>query len=223
MSLQHAILGVLEARPMTGYELTRFFESTARWVWSAPQSQIYPLLHRLEAEGLIRGENQLRGQKLRRTLYSLTEAGLTDLRHWLVEPHDEPPVRDPLLLQALFLDTVDPPDAERVLSAHLRALEAGIEGWTVHRNRLLARDTPLLRERLASRNPADHARIAALKAHVFDYLIDSAELRIAWIRRALAIVAGETPRGAHESTSATKEMGRSTISSTDIEGSVRIQ
>jgi DNA-binding PadR family transcriptional regulator len=191
MSLPHAILGVLEARPMTGYELTRFFESTARWVWSAPQSQIYPLLRRLEAEGLIVGEEQLRGEKLKRTSYSLTEAGLADLRDWLAEPHDEPPVRDPLLLQTLFLDTVEPADAERVLTAHLHALEAGIEQWTVHRNRLLARDTPLLRERLASRDTADHARIAALKAHVFDYLIDSAELGIAWSRRAIAIVRSE--------------------------------
>jgi DNA-binding PadR family transcriptional regulator len=193
MSLPHAILGVLEARPMTGYELTRFFESTARWVWSAPQSQIYPLLRRLEAEGLIVGEQQLRGERLRRTSYSLTEAGRADLRGWLAEPHDEPPVRDPLLLQALFLDTIDPSDAERVLRAHVHALQAGIEQWTVHRNRLLARDTHLLRERLASRAPSEHARIAALKAHVFDYLIDSAELGIAWSERAIQLVRGDAP------------------------------
>ena len=53
MSLQHAILGVLEARPMTGYELVQFFDSSMAWVWSAPQSQIYPRLRAMERDGLI--------------------------------------------------------------------------------------------------------------------------------------------------------------------------
>jgi DNA-binding PadR family transcriptional regulator len=188
MSLPHAILGVLEARPMTGYELTRFFESAAGWVWSAPQSQIYPLLRRLEADGRITGEEEVRGERLRSTRYSLTPSGRDELHRWLIEAHDVPAVRDPLLLQALFLDSVDPDDAVRVLETQAEVLRRRVAVWSAHREQLRARETPLLRERLATRDPADHARIAEVKAHVFDYLVDSAELRIAWAERMIEIV-----------------------------------
>lgn len=188
MSLQHAVLGVLEARPMSGYELTRFFESSARWVWTAPQSQIYPLLKRLEADGFIAGEQQVRGEKLRRTSYSLTDDGLANLQSWLSETHPGTSVRDPMLLQALFFDMVDPDAAERVLREHMADLASSIEQWTAHQARLLAHDTPLLRERLRRRDAADHDRVATLKAHVFDCLIESAQVRISWAERAIAIV-----------------------------------
>lgn len=193
MTLQHAVLGVLEARPMSGYELTRFFESTARWVWTAPQSQIYPLLRRLEADGLIVGEEQLRGEKLKRTSYSLTALGHANLVDWLGETHDEPNVRDPVLLKVLYFDMIEPDAAERVLRAHILELEGNIEQWSVHSARLLARDTPLLRERLRSRPEHDHQRIATLKAHVFDFLVRSARLRIEWATAAIEIVHGRLP------------------------------
>jgi DNA-binding PadR family transcriptional regulator len=188
MSLQHAVLGVLEAREMTGYELTQFFEASARWVWTAPQSQIYPLLRQMEGAGLIAGEEQVRGSKLKRTSYAITEAGLAELRRWLAEPHSEPAVRDPFLLQTLFLDMVEPEQAEAVLREHIAELQQKREQWAAHRARLAAIDTPLLIERLQRRDPADHARIVRLKTHVFDYLIESAEHRIRWAEEAIDIV-----------------------------------
>ncbi|WP_166880418.1 MULTISPECIES: PadR family transcriptional regulator [unclassified Salinibacterium] len=188
MSLQHAVLGVLEAREMSGYELTQFFEASARWVWTAPQSQIYPLLAKMAKEGLISGEEQVRGSKLKRTSYSITEAGLTELRRWLAEPHSEPSVRDPFLLQTLFLDTIPAADAEAVLRAHIAEVRERLEQWAAHRARLAAIDTPLIRERLARRDPADHDRIVQLKTHVFDYLIDTATHRIEWAEQAIEIV-----------------------------------
>lgn len=188
MSLTHAILGVLEARPMTGYELVRFFDSTARWVWTAPQSQIYPLLKKLEAQGWIDGEDQVRGERLRRTSYSLTDGGAEELQRWLGEAHTEPGVRDALLLKSLFFDLARPEDARRVLEGHIEELTSHIEQWSAHRARLIAKDTPLLRERLSHRPVEDHDRIAQLKAHVFDYLVDTGHARIRWCRDTIAIL-----------------------------------
>ncbi|MGP9746702.1 PadR family transcriptional regulator [Brachybacterium sp. AOP29-B2-41] len=188
MSLPHAILGVLEARPMSGYELTRFFDSTARWVWTAPQSQIYPLLRKLEADGWIVGEEQVRGERLRRTSYSLTSAGLDELGRWLTETYAEPNVRDGLLLKALFFDLADAEGASSVLAEHVLELEERVSQWSAHRVALVARDTPLLRERLDHRPESEHERIALLKAHVFEYLIDQAELRIRWCRDTMTML-----------------------------------
>jgi DNA-binding PadR family transcriptional regulator len=188
MSLQHAVLGVLEAREMTGYELTQFFDSSARWVWTAPQSQIYPLLRQMEAAGLITGEEQLRGEKLKRTSYTISATGLAELRRWIAEPHTEPNVRDAFLLQSLFFDMVSPEEAEVVLRKHIVESQEKLERWSAHQARLLAADTPLLKERLARRDPGDHDRIVKLKAHVFDALVQDARDRITWAEQTIAIL-----------------------------------
>ncbi|MGP3534187.1 PadR family transcriptional regulator [Microbacterium sp. RD1] len=198
MSLQYAILGVLDARSMSGYELTRMFESSARWVWSAPQSQIYPLLRKLEGEGLVQGEDQVRGEKMRRVQYSITEDGRHALREWLRSPMDTPTIRDPQLLQALFFDMIEPAEADDVLAHQIEDLRTLIAQWEAHRERLLAKDTPLLKERLSQRDPADHDRIAALKAHVFTHLIESARSRAEWAEQARRILASSgSPVTAH--------------------------
>ncbi|MBX3095178.1 MAG: hypothetical protein KF680_11680, partial [Cryobacterium sp.] len=133
-------------------------------------------------------DEQTRGERLRRVEYSPTASGLEALRSWLTESHEEPSLRDPLLLQSLFFDMVDPVEAERVLNSAVSSLRRSIEQWEVHRTKLLARNTPLLIERLARRPESDHRRISEIKAHVFDHLIESAQLRIRWAERMIEIV-----------------------------------
>ncbi|MGW0811584.1 PadR family transcriptional regulator [Nonomuraea sp. NPDC002799] len=189
MSLQYALLGVLEARPMNGYELTRFFEAAPRWVWSAPQSQIYPTLRQMEQAGLIEGQKEIRGTRLRRTVYSITEHGVEELRTWLGSAQPPPPVRDAFFLQALFFDMIEPDRAASVLHTFIAEQEQLIAGWRTHREALLAKGTDLLKERLKSRPPAEHDRIAALKAHVFEGQIAVAQARADWARESLRLLA----------------------------------
>jgi len=51
VSLRHALLGVIKDKPLTGYDLVRHFQGTLGFLWSAPQSQLYPELRRMEAAG----------------------------------------------------------------------------------------------------------------------------------------------------------------------------
>src|SRR5688500_3170140 len=114
MSLQHALLGVLEARPMSGYDLVQFFDSSTGWIWAASQSQSYPTMRTVESEGLIKGDDEPRGPKLTRTVYSVTDPGRGELAQWLSTPHDPAPPRDPFLVQALNFDTIDADKARAV-------------------------------------------------------------------------------------------------------------
>jgi PadR family transcriptional regulator, regulatory protein AphA len=66
VSLRHARLGVLKDQPLTGYDLVRHFQGTVGFLWSAPQSQIYPELRRMEAAGLVKATLALRGQRAHR-------------------------------------------------------------------------------------------------------------------------------------------------------------
>jgi DNA-binding PadR family transcriptional regulator len=189
MSLQHALLGVLEARPMSGYDLVQFFDGSSGYIWAAPQSQIYPTLRRMEQAGLIAGDDEQRGPRLTRTDYSVTEKGLTELRSWLTTPMKPQPVRDPLLLQALNFDMIEPEQAHEVLEQFIREQEAAAEEAERHRDRLLRRETPLLVERLSRRDPADHEYIAQIKAHVFEGLAAAARTRADWAREGQRLLA----------------------------------
>lgn len=184
MSLRYALLGVLEARPMTGYELARFFDASTAWVWSAPHSNIYPALRKMEAEGLLEAETDIKGEKLERTSYSITDEGRRALKNWVVSDPG-PPTRDPLLLRLIFADIPDPEETSKLLETLIERQRDLLAQWSDHAEALRRKDTDLLRERLKTRPPEDHDRIAEIKASVFDLMVAQAETWIAWATRAV--------------------------------------
>lgn len=181
MSLRYAILGVLDGRAMTGYELGSFFESTANWVWSAKLSQIYPLLNSMADEGVISREDQATGRR-HSTRYEITPAGYRDLREWLGSNHAVAPTRDAFFLQALFLELMESETVDRVMEDHIAQLEERIKGWQDQQRALLAGETPLIVERMASRPVEQHDRMRLMKAMVFSGMVRQAEAAIAWAR-----------------------------------------
>ncbi|EWT07654.1 hypothetical protein N864_03490 [Intrasporangium chromatireducens Q5-1] len=199
MSLRHALLGVLSARPMNGYSLARFFLASQNWVWSAPRSQIYSALKSLEDDGLIDASREEGRNGLVTKVYSLSPAGQAELDHWVSTPQPPSPHRDAFAVQALHFDAIDPEDAATVLRAYLDDQRRQLAEWESHRDALASRSTPLLKERLASRPAGEHERIATLKAHVFEGQAMQALARIAWAEQALELVAAgvsvATPTG----------------------------
>ena len=135
-TLGHALLGLLAAHDLTGYELTQAFDISLAHVWSASHSQIYPELAKLQAAGLIRHtESGPRGSKR----YSATNEGRAQVQHWLRHPLQSESVRSERLLRVFFLWMLEPDDAR----AYLRAEAAG------HRAQLAAYDA------IAEQIPAD--------------------------------------------------------------------
>jgi len=189
VSLTHAILGVLNVEPMNGYELSQAFETSLAWVWVAPRSQIYPTLRKMEAEGLIEAERQVRGTKLERRVYSVTDAGLAELRRWVAEPFDTTMKRDPVLLQGLFLDLVDPDVAAKIFEHVIDEQRAIVEyGERLHREILASDLLPVHQRRLARRPPDEREYVATLKAHAFAGAAAQAKARIAWAEEGIRLL-----------------------------------
>src|SRR5271156_1253910 len=101
MSLRHALLGLLTAQPMTGYDLAKVFDRSVEFVWHAPHSQIYPELRRMEADGLIAAESLFRGRRPKR-VYAITADGRRELEQWVAEPSVPERVRDPQRLKTTY-------------------------------------------------------------------------------------------------------------------------
>ncbi|HEU4980916.1 MAG TPA: helix-turn-helix transcriptional regulator [Solirubrobacterales bacterium] len=101
------ILGMLAARPRSGYEIKNLVDGSARFFWAASYGQIYPELKRLEKEGLITGAAAPRGARPR-TIYKLTAEGKRAAREWIEQPPQVFELRDEGLLELFFAGSIDP-------------------------------------------------------------------------------------------------------------------
>lgn len=102
MSLEHAILGFLNYRPFSGYDLKKIFDTSVRHFWPADQSQIYRTLNRLTQKGWAEMEVKAQENRPDRKEYSITAAGQEALRQWLVIPLSFGDNRSAPLVQVFF-------------------------------------------------------------------------------------------------------------------------
>jgi PadR family transcriptional regulator AphA len=142
--LGHALLGLLAARPLSGYDVTRTFDGSLGFVWTAKHTQIYPELALLTAAGYVsQGNAEARGRRL----YTLTESGRQELRRWLLETEPARQIRNETLLRTFFAWTVSRAEARTYFLERERvALRALAEYEAVAR--VLEVNTP---EELAAR------------------------------------------------------------------------
>jgi len=73
--LDALVLGVLQAGKMHGYEITKRINRQGETVLRVKEGQLYPILHRLENEGLVVSEWIPQEGKPARKVYWLTEKG----------------------------------------------------------------------------------------------------------------------------------------------------
>lgn len=84
--LSYALLGLLQPKPQSGYDLRKIFSSTSMKTYSDSPGAIYPALQRLGKQGLIRGKLERGAGLRRRQLFRVTPAGLAALRKWIQRP-----------------------------------------------------------------------------------------------------------------------------------------
>ncbi len=102
MSLQHAILGFLNYRPFSGYDLKKIIDTSVRHFWPADQSQIYRTLNQLTEKGWAEMEVIEQENRPDRKEYSITPTGQEALRTWLVTPLPFGDNRSAPMIQVFF-------------------------------------------------------------------------------------------------------------------------
>ncbi|TSB21757.1 PadR family transcriptional regulator [Streptomyces benahoarensis] len=119
MSLPYAILTALLEKPSSGLELTRRFDKSIGYFWSATHQQIYRELGKLEAAGLIRAlpaTQPTRGQKKE---FEVLPSGRAALTEWASGQQDPKPPRDALLLRMRAAAVVGRDGLDEELRRHL--------------------------------------------------------------------------------------------------------
>jgi DNA-binding PadR family transcriptional regulator len=133
--LECFVLGLVWQRgPCSPYELRRHMASSPSRQWSASAGAIYPLMRRLEAEGLLSSAMARHGRRARRE-YRMTPAGLTVLRRWLGPPLTEAAItvsHDPLRSRARFLGALSAARQREWIAAALASLDVlaeRVQAW----------------------------------------------------------------------------------------------
>jgi PadR family transcriptional regulator AphA len=85
-ALGYALLGLLNGRPASGYDLRKIFSSTSMKSYSDSPGAIYPALGRLHKQGLIRGTIEEGAGMRRRQVFRVTAKGVSELKQWIARP-----------------------------------------------------------------------------------------------------------------------------------------
>jgi len=130
----YAVLGLLNVRTWSTYELTKQMRRTLRSVWPRAESNLYREPQRLVEAGFATAEQRMVGRRVR-TEYSITAAGRAALHGWLLRPAAPTALESEAMIKVLFGDSM-PIDA---LRRHL--LEFGQEAEDTDRSwRAIARE-----------------------------------------------------------------------------------
>jgi DNA-binding PadR family transcriptional regulator len=129
MSLEHAILGFLNYRPYSGYDLKKFFDTSVRHFWPADQSQIYRTLSRMSENGWAEIEVIHQESRPDRKLYHITETGKRELRQWLVTPQTPDENRSAEMIQVFFAAQLPDEEILAMFERTASLLRAGLEHY----------------------------------------------------------------------------------------------
>jgi len=117
MSLSHALLGLINYQPTTGYELKATFDKSIHFFWNATLPQIYRTLTQMEKKGWLTLTVKHQNGKPSRKVYHITRAGQEEFKRWLTDPPEMPETRNPMLIKIFFGHHMKPSQ----FAAHLRA------------------------------------------------------------------------------------------------------
>jgi DNA-binding PadR family transcriptional regulator len=73
------ILSVLSKRPLHGYAIMREMESISEGYFNMTAALLYPTLHQMEQDGLVKGKWEESSGARRRKVYEITQKGLKQL------------------------------------------------------------------------------------------------------------------------------------------------
>jgi PadR family transcriptional regulator PadR len=76
--LDGLLLAILCERPAHGYEVIELLAAQSGGVFELPEGTVYPALHRLEANGLLKSNREMVGGRQRR-VYAATARGRASL------------------------------------------------------------------------------------------------------------------------------------------------
>jgi DNA-binding PadR family transcriptional regulator len=103
----YAILGLLNIKPWSAYELTQQAQRSLRYAWPKSESHLYAEPKRLVRLGLARVTEAPAGPVRTRSVYRITADGRRALRRWLESEPAPPQLEFEAVLRLFYADAAD--------------------------------------------------------------------------------------------------------------------
>jgi PadR family transcriptional regulator, regulatory protein AphA len=102
MSLPYALLGLVNYKPATGYDLKTIFTRSINMFWNASLPQIYRTLNQMEKDGWLSSSIEHQKGKPSKKIYKITATGKKELGKWLSSPTDPVQIKNELMMKVFF-------------------------------------------------------------------------------------------------------------------------
>jgi PadR family transcriptional regulator AphA len=186
MSLKYAILGFLNLKSLSGYDLKKAFDNSVRHFWPANQSQIYRTLAQMTKEGILEKEVVERDERLDMKIYRISEKGREELHQWLATPLPSQDTREPFLVQLFFGGQLTD---DELLTLLRREVIAAEEQQAVY--------TQVYRASMARASQAKDPRAFFLSMLTLDYGLKSSQTMLVWLKNAIVQIESKTYTPSH--------------------------
>ncbi|MDG3062406.1 PadR family transcriptional regulator [Lacticaseibacillus casei] len=137
MQGKDVVLGLLNQRDMSGYEIKEVFETQLKFFFDGTFGMIYPILRKLEKDGLIQKKHVVQDLKPNKNIYSITELGKKEFMTYLNSKTVEETFKSDFLMRMYFGQDLD---RDKVISfveqeitrkkTNLSELTDNYERWT---------------------------------------------------------------------------------------------
>jgi DNA-binding PadR family transcriptional regulator len=108
LTTMDVILGLLNKRPYTGYEIKHSFQTLFSFFFDASYGTIYPTLSKMEKMGYITKQSVQQDNRPVKNVFSLTDKGRKQFKNFLDSPVEEDVFRSDFLVRLYFGDLLDP-------------------------------------------------------------------------------------------------------------------
>lgn len=144
MSINYAILGMLSARSLTGYDLKKIIQDSPFMPWSGNNNQIYKALVELLEKGWVTNEVHHQDSAPSKKIYTITDAGREELKAWVLSPPELPEFKSTFLVRLAWADSLDPSELSALLTGYEHEIELQIaaEKEKLRRGEFSPRRTP---------------------------------------------------------------------------------
>ncbi len=170
MSIKHAILGILSCSSLTGYDLKKIMQDSTFMYWSGNNNQIYKALVELLDQGFVTNEVLHGESSPSKKVYTLTKAGLVELKEWIKSNPEVPEFKKMFLIQLAFADMLSTEEIDMLLTKYEREVRIQI----------------LMEQEKKSRKTFSPGRTLR-ETHIWDLIqdniISSYENELNWIKR----------------------------------------
>lgn len=177
---QYALLGYLMYQPLTGYEIKKQVDHSIGFFWQENYGHIYPMLRRLEREGMIEPAPDAVSGGHARKRYAITEKGRKAFFDWMAREVDPLKIRYELLLKVFFSARPGSPSVLEHLEAEERRMQQLVASYDMVRDHLAKKEFP------------ESMSDDAIRWHLtLDYGYRFARATLEWCRESRAVLEGK--------------------------------